>query len=386
MGSLCCYFLEHQTMNQLETLTNIETRGLQSQYNFADAHAAQELTDAQKNIVQSMPALWREAQNSKVKDLERHFLFAFARLAKTNALIDYDHYRIAPTASNSIDMVAAWLSFKSMTTYLLEPTFDNLYLLLKRRDVSLLPIAECELINAKIIPAKSALFIVNPNNPTGFYLTEYQFKKIVDECLTNKITLILDHTFRFFIEQTVDHYAILLDSGVNFICIEDTGKVWPTQDMKASLLIYSSSLAKDIEVIYQELYLSISPFVLQLLTQFLLNSFHAGLNQELWADLQTKRHIFRQTLNGSPLQVVKESCASRISVEWVQCNLYDDYYFANFFASHNIIILPGRNFYWSNPDIGRQYLRFALLKSDQAFFANIKGLRNALQEWQALVC
>jgi aspartate/methionine/tyrosine aminotransferase len=389
-----------------QALTEIEALGLASQHDLANGHASQELAPSQQRIIASLPELWATAAKQKSKDAELMFKTAFLKLANAPALIAHDHFKICPTASNSIDTVATWLAEKQLKTALVEPTFDNLYLILKRRNVELSSLPE-ELLHIETqkslldfspsnSPSKEqykesykalfapldAIFLVNPNNPTGKVLTQTQFKAIVETCAEEGKVLILDNTFRFFVPQVYDSYKILLESGVTFLSIEDTGKVWPTQEIKASLLFTSANIIKEIHIIYDEIFLCHSNFALGILSAFLTDAFERGLDQAVWKGVSARRKIFRDMLAGSALTIHPDSIDSMISVEWVMIkdHFKNDLDLIQHFQDKNLVLLPGRQFFWSKKGTASttNFARFALLKPEAEFMSAINVLAKEL--------
>ena len=387
-----------------QALTEIEALGLASQYDLANGHASQELAPSQQRIINSLPQLWQQGASQKSRDAEMMFKNAFSKLAQAPSLANYEYYKICPTASNSIDTVATWLAEKNLSTALIEPTFDNLYLILKRRGVTLTALPEESLYDGSYATAfknVDALFLVNPNNPTGKVLNCEQFAQIVNWCAVNNKVIVMDNTFRFFAQQAYDTYKILLDSGVTFLSIEDTGKVWPTQEIKASLLFCSQSIFQEIHIIYDEIFLCASNFALGILSEFLLDAHARGLAKAVWNEVELRRKIFRKAIEGTILGVHQESLPSTISVEWVQIQSHldnDSKLFATgsqpftsdlelsaHFNAHNLVLLPGRQFYWSKK--GEQAVpdsvRFALLKPKKEFLAAVDFLGNELRRLQS---
>ena len=53
------------------TLTEIETLGLKSKFNFADGHAYHDLAPSQIDILRRLPDIWEEGAQRKVKEAER---------------------------------------------------------------------------------------------------------------------------------------------------------------------------------------------------------------------------------------------------------------------------------------------------------------------------
>jgi aspartate/methionine/tyrosine aminotransferase len=382
-----------------QALTEIEALGLASRHDMANGHASQELASSQQRIIESLPELWTAASQMKSSEAEATFKSAFCRLANSPSLNSYNHFKICPTASNSIDTVATWLAEKQLRTALIEPTFDNLYLILKRRGVQLTSLPEQSIHEPEtnsgtgngapgfreLLKNVDAVFLVNPNNPTGTVLTKSQFTYIVEWCAVNNKVLVLDNTFRFFVPQTYDMYEILLDSGVTFLTIEDTGKVWPTQEIKASLLFTSSNIIKEIEIIYDEIFLCHSNFALTLLSQFLLDAADRGLDQAVWSAVRERRLKFREVLDNRILGIHRVSLNSTISVEWVMIKscFANDLELAEFFKQQNLVLLPGRQFYWnSRGAVGNtHFARFALLKPEDEFKSALDVLGQGLRRF-----
>ena len=305
------------------TLTEVETLGLSSEVNLADGHAYQDMDPEFQSIIRNLPGLWSKAVKYSIPALERRYIDTFGRLIATSALREYPHFNICPSASNSIDTVAAWLRSRSMKTGLLEPTFDNLALILKRREVELYSITESmlhdleALVHHVAIHKIEALFLVNPNNPTGTSLSANEFERLARWCATNKIVLIVDQTFRFYSPAAMDDYAIMMESGVTFLSIEDTGKTYPTLDLKASALVYSPDISEEIRTIYQEIYLSISAFTLVVMTELFERTIQIGWDGVLRGLVRQRRKRLREVLKNSPLFIPPGSVESTLSVEWI---------------------------------------------------------------------
>ena len=370
------------------TLTTIEALGLASRHDLANGHASQDLAPAQRAIVDRLPELWRRAARLRSADAERLYRDAFRTLAECPSLAAYDRFKICPTASNSIDTVATWLAEEGLATALIEPTFDNLYLILKRRGVQLVPLPEATLraedpAAALAATGAGAVFLVNPNNPTGFVLDERAFTAIVDACAANRQVLVLDNTFRFFTAPRFDMYRILIASGIRWLSIEDTGKVWPTQEIKASLLFTSPDLFAAIDRIYDEIFLCHSNFALAILTEFLLDAHRRGLANAVWQTVAERRALVRRALQGTALEVHPASLPSTLSVEWlrIRSRFASDLALVEHFRERNLVLLPGRQFYWSRrgPAAVTDSVRLALLKPGPDFLAAVQFIARDLR-------
>jgi aspartate/methionine/tyrosine aminotransferase len=376
--------------SQLRTLTDFEEAGLRTTFCLADGHAYQDLHPAFSKIVDSLPIIWNNAAQQSIPEGERLFSFSYSNFINSNILKNYKNFKICPTASNSIDLVGTVLNHLKLNAVLIEPTFDNLALLMKRRGVNLDSIKDIDLFHAaesneieNYLPNLKnygALFLVHPNNPTGLILSESAFKNIVTFCKRNQIILVIDNCFRAYRRNIFDDYNILLESSVSFMALEDTGKVWPTQDLKASLVYFSEDLKEIFCEIYNEVYLCVSNFSLGILSAFFDETAKIGLQKTIWDVVQTRRQMLRKVIEDSKLSVSMISKNSNLPVEWLRYHGTDknDIAICQELSQLNLAVLPGRHFYWnsSHNKANHQYIRVSLMKRKNIFLSGINILQN----------
>lgn len=369
----------------LHTLTDFEVAGLHSNYCLADGHAYQDMHPAFSHIVDSLPDLWRYASEQSIPEAEQLFNKTYASFIDSPILKEVKNFRICPTASNSIDLIAAVLKVLDLNAVLVEPTFDNLALLVRRRGISLSSVVDKALYQAaesntidEVFPhlkEVGALFIVHPNNPTGLTLTEQAFKNLVVFCKKHHIVMVIDNCFRIYRRTLFDDYKILIESDVPFMAFEDTGKVWPTQDLKASLVYFSDHLRDVYNDIYNEVYLCVSNFSLRIIARFFEETAKVGLQKTIWDIVDTRRALLRKTIDGSSLLVPEISLHSKLPVEWLTYSLSNknDLQICRELRELNLAVLPGRQFYWnsSHEKPHQQFIRVSLMKRESVF---LKGL------------
>lgn len=365
---------------QRETLTDFEAVAQRTWSNLADGHAYHELEHGLSDLPSRLPELWHNSRRMLVPEAEQQFLDAFAELANSSAFHAAPLRKVAPTASNSIDIVGAFLSELGMVTALIEPTFDNLALILKRRKVPLLPISELnvtKIANKEPIPKDSpilqcqAMFFVDPNNPTGWCLTETQLTNVAEFCREYKILLVIDKCFRFFRTSPFDDYSVLEKSGCEYIVFEDTGKVWPTQDLKASIIVASKGPAALLEKIYNEIYLCHSPFALMMLAECYRKTSSDGLLDVVWSIVERRRGRLRDVISGTKVSIVPMATMSTLPLEWldVSAQSASDLEFTRLLETYGVSVLPGRQFFWaSNHDPKTHgFARVAMMKPRDSF-------------------
>lgn len=377
-----------ETANAARTLTEVEYLGLRGSCSLADGHAYHNLPPHLDVIVDRLPSIWRECTTRKVPDIEAEFAHIFGHAAGSKYLASATNIRIAPTASNSIDLVGALLKSQGARVALIEPTFDNLALLLRRRGVLLKSMDDQALYEALVADQAvpflkkldvDAIFVVNPNNPTGKEMDGSLLKRLAVACAELKLTLLLDNTFRFYRRRFYDDYQILAESDVTFICIEDTGKTWPTLDMKASILCYSDDVAIEMALLYDEVYLCSSPFSLAALGAFIEETSRVGFKDSVWKLIDERRAAIRSLLPGLPLRVDDQAINSGLSVEWLRCDEgFSDMDIVLRLEKADVTVLPGRHFYWnsSHKDYARRNVRLSFLKTQSVFDLAIQRLRS----------
>ncbi|EIF8947219.1 pyridoxal phosphate-dependent aminotransferase [Vibrio cholerae] len=372
----------------VDNLTEVEVQGLSYKFNFADGHAYHDIPDCYSSIIPKLIDCWVDGKSTSIPDMEMLFKNKFSELIDSSTLYENSAFSVCPTASNSIDITAAWLKKENKKTALITPAFDNLYLLLKRRNVDIVAFPEQTMKSQYLLQdfmeneGIDALFLVNPNNPTGTEMTESEFETLVSICAGKNITLILDRTFRLYSSAMYDDYRILEKHNVDYVVIEDTGKTWPTQDLKISLLVYSQSINKNMRNLYEEVYLCSSNFALSLLKLFVEVTAEVGIEKSITQHVKERTIMLESALEGTPLSIVKSECGSNLPLCWVDISKtgLSDLDFCEKLKAHNIAVLPGRFFYWDNKELHTSHIRLSLMKPDQEYKNGISQLKSALKE------
>lgn len=376
-----------------KSLTDFEIKGLNYPLNLADGHASQDLSDYYGGIIAELTEIYWASKKTPVPEQQFRFFEAFARLANSPEVLGLP-FKICPTASNSIEIVGDVLANKAAFTRLVEPTFDNLALILRRRRVVLASLNENDLFWAAASASIKelldenpcdALFLVQPNNPTGRSLDARSFRFIAEYCAERGMILVLDNSFRFYNRASFNDYRILRESNVSFIALEDTGKVWPTQELKASLLICSRDLEQLVTTLYNEVYLCSSPYTLALLERFILKTTEVGLARTIWAQADEHRYQLRRAIAETKIVVDPSSVESKISVEWLNCRALGprDLELTGLLETYGLTVLPGRQFFWeSRENSERQFnIRLSLMKPTLNFTRAVDVFRSVLKSF-----
>jgi aspartate/methionine/tyrosine aminotransferase len=370
-------------------ITQHEIDALTRRHNLADAHTHQRQAPSQRRIVESLPQLWYEAEERLQIDLEREFVRAFFELQRMPAALGAGRPLLSYAASISTMVVATYLMQRKLSVTLIEPCFDNLHDLLRNQGVPLLPLAEEALADTGRLyetlsrqVTTDALFLVDPNNPTGFTLLAEgrpAFEELVRFCVDHRKLLIIDRCFATFAlaEGAVpwfDLYELLERSGVSYLVIEDTGKTWPLQDAKCAILMSSADLFPAIYDIHSSVLLNVSPFTLNVLTRYLRASQLDGFTS-IREVIDTNRAELTRVLEGTPVRPCPPRVA--VSVAWLDIaglGLHATE-LQRALLARDVYVLPGTYFFWSNHDRGRSFVRVALARDPDRFRAAARELR-----------
>lgn len=363
-------------------LTDYELKALSSVYNLADGHARFMNNESFSNMIDFLKRGY--VQIAKHELVEKEFLEAFAFLSGQKSLAKKLQVLYSPSASLSIEIVANYLRIKNTNTALVEPVFDNLADILKRHSVLSKAIKVPEYVNLGVINYlskidTSSFFFVIPNNPTGHIFEKNEFVQLVNYCKTHEKLLVLDFSFRFFCDDMSrwDQYEILEESKVRYIAIEDTGKTWPTFELKASAMLADPNTFSDLQRIYRDLFINLSPFVLGLLTHFLKSNDYtvASINKIITKNRVTLLNQIDAT------SLISENLPNG-SVEWLRIVKppSSDIEITEHLMKSGVLILPGKHFFWSENNLNTNYIRIALMRDEEYFREATDVLLRALNK------
>jgi aspartate/methionine/tyrosine aminotransferase len=367
-----------------DKLTRWEWAALSGMYNIADGHAHQGQNPAQQRIIDDLPNLYRSAESRSQNSIQNTFRDRFFELAGQSAQVDLNPPLYHYSSSISIEVVANYLKHTNKKVALIHPTFDNIPAILKRHEVPLYPLDESILLNPDQLLAHSdvdAVFLVIPNNPTGGELGPSEFENWVVLCKERQILIIVDFSFRFFSSLSRwDQYDILIKHKSEFICIEDTGKTWPTLDLKTGFILSSQHLYAPLESISDDILLNISPFILALISEYIFIERYLPKRESVVGIAESNRQTLRQVLLDTPIEI--SSPASNISVEWIRLpNSWDSVHFCQWLESRQIYLLPGPPFFWDNPERGSSHARIALMRPERFFSDAVALFKDATLEY-----
>jgi aspartate/methionine/tyrosine aminotransferase len=375
--------LSHATAEPREqkNLTQLEMAALDAPINLADGHPRQPLTPSQLRIVESLSQLYSEAEQASIPELERTTSCEFVTALGQDTACDPSlEMKACYSSSVAIQMVATALARRTRRVGLVDPTFDNIPALLRAAGLELVAVPEADFV---LDPGSCAgraevVFLTSPNNPTGQVVAEPALRELAAACARAKTMLVMDASFRGFDRRAqYDHYEVLLESGCEFVVVEDTGKIWPSLELKLGFLVYPAASSLALSKIYSDILLSVSPFTLSVVRAFTADYVAGGADQ-LHALVATNRAAAREVLGDSGASSPDRD--SRLSVERVHLPspIRADA------ASRELIrrgvhVLPCGPFHWHEWSEGNEFLRIALARSRDDVVRGCRELANYLE-------
>jgi aspartate/methionine/tyrosine aminotransferase len=362
------------------SLTEMQLAGIGTGVNVAEGYPRQRLTPSQQAIVERFPELMKDAATTGFRELESraHTAF-FGALGQTSAPVGSGRLTSFYSSSQAIDVVARCLQETVDTVAVVSPTLDCIPALLRARRLEVTPVSEDALAGpdpfAEVAGSPGALFIANPNNPTGAHLDSAALAALAAACAERSVVLVIDQCFRAFDPRTqFDAYACLDATGVEYVVIEDTGKLWPVSGLKLGFLGASIGTRLPFAEAAADVLLTVSPFVARLVEELAIDMAAGGLRQ-LHELIAGNRACIAEALDGFAEASLADG-ASRVSVARVELIDPSATRIWGRLLQRGVHTVPCRPFYWADPDEGERYLRVALARNRE----DVEGAVGAIRE------
>jgi aspartate/methionine/tyrosine aminotransferase len=347
-------------------LTHIERQALHSPINLADGHARQSLHPATMGaLVERFSGLMSAPVD--VTEIEGRFLDALT--ARSGVPYNRPRTWISYSASIAIDIVAKLLTRRGLRVGLITPTFDNLSALIERNGTELVAIPE-EWLTPSVdfdrlsMLGLSALFVVQPNNPTGTSWSRATWEAVCTWAAQNNIVLVGDMSFRLFdVEMCWNQLELAERTGASLILIEDTGKIIPLHDTKVGVVTCTRDLELELREIHEAVLLNVSSIDLALITVVLGDPTSAIDEIQRARDLvRANKQLVSAFADQHDLSILS---IGGLSVEWIDIGPMKSQ-IVNACVDRGLIVLPGEYFHWDElkDNRGVNRVRLALMRDE----------------------
>ena len=360
---------------KFKNLTGYEIASLPRSYNLTDGHAFRRWSASEEAIIDRSAHLFKNNDRRMQVQIEREYIRDFSQLGKQTWEPEALGYLMCFTASMAFEVVANYLRLNQLTVSLIEPCFDNLADIFHRHQIPLSPFPDAwleapaeEFERALKTVDSDAICLVTPNNPTGMMLSEDNLRRLVKFCKDHGKLLILDNCFRAYVPRHLiyDQYKIVLDADIDVFIVEDTGKTWPTAEIKAPYFAVSRArgLFDRIYDTYTDFLLHVSPVGIRLVHEFVRLSQQDDLAY-IHDIVKVNRQTLAEHLGGTFLTPCEREFAS---VSWLRIDYpLNGFQLKKILDEHGVFVLPGDHFYWHDRQQGERFIRVALTRDADVF-------------------
>lgn len=356
-------------MTATTSLTQMQLLGVGSGTNVAEGYPRFAPTPAQAAILARLPELMAEAQSTPYPVLETRAHAAFLHaLGQATAPVGSGRILSFYASSVAVDVVATALARRVRTIGVIHPVIDCIPALLRSRGLTLVPISEPSLKRGDLFERHTgveAVLCANPNNPTGTVLTASELERLAAACVEHSAPLVIDQCFRAFDTRVqYDTYAVLDRTGVEYVIVEDTGKLWPTAGVKLGFLAWSAGSRLEISEVAADVLLTAPPFSVVVVEQFAEDMARGGL-RALHERIADNRAVLRAALDGNP-RISQADGTSRVSVSRLRLarGMTGTRLWGRLLQL-GVHSVPCRPFHWADPRAGERFLRIALAREPE---------------------
>jgi len=361
------YLKDNKAQRDQLTLTHFERKAFAAMLNLADGHVRRQPTPAEAVIMGNLQSIYEESLKRDPIELESRLVenqLSVCGQVMPEAITPLVFF----SGSEALGVIGETLAVDCKTAAVVEPTFDNIPHLIYAAGVNVTPFPE-ELMNnvaglEDIIKKFHSLVLTLPNNPSGISVSRETLATIAKKCVRHNTALVIDASFRAYGNDKFDFYEVLTDTkGLDWMMLEDTGKLWAANDLKAGILMCSERFFPKASELFHDLILSISPFVLMLLGTLAEEAGKEAV-EEIIDHIQANRQVVREGLQGSSL-FQPDVTPSRLSVERL---FYDEKAYPDqrelldYFANKGVALTGSEGYYWAGSK-HKPFVRLALARN-----------------------
>ena len=350
--------------------------------NVAEGYPSWELTPSQHRIVDRLPHFMHAAYGTPYAELEANAQRALLwGLGQRSAPIGTGLVLSYYSAGVAIDIVGRCLAARTGTVGVIHPTLDCLPALVRSRGPEVVPVSESRLRRRDPLaglPPMGGLYIASPNNPTGFVLDPDGLRRLAESCQRRGVALAIDSCFRVFDARAqYDTYEVLDGTGVDYVVIEDTGKLWPTGGIRLAFLAFPAHSTLGIPDASADLLFVAPQFSCLLVEAFALDMAAGGM-AVIHERLAVNRATLADALEGCELATIAMP-ESKVSVALVQLERpWTSTRLWGRLLRRGVNAVPGRPIWWARPREGERYLRVALARNAAVVERAARAIRSEL--------
>ncbi|MDO1501404.1 pyridoxal phosphate-dependent aminotransferase [Winogradskyella maritima] len=244
------------------------------------------------------------------------------------------------------------------------------------------PIEEFE----KLITNKTkAILICNPGNPTGYLYSKDEIKKLADLVKKHDLFLIADEVYREFVYDSISHYSILQEEGLedHAIVIDSVSKRYSMCGARIGYLVSKNKTLIATALKFAQARLS-PPTLAQIASEAALQTPQSYFD-EVNVEYVSRRNTLINALEKiDGVKVAKPNGAFYCIAELPVKNSDD---FAKWllesfdYEGQTVMVAPAAGFY-STPGVGLNQIRIAYVLNEDSLLKAVKILEEALKVYK----
>lgn len=323
----------------------------------------------------TVPAdLFTRLARSSPEQLQQDFLDCYETVSGEHVAVVEDTLFL-PSASMAISVIGRRLAAEGVRRVgVPAPSFDSLPRLLSEAGLEPVPVPESDTQLIAAAAELDALYLVLPNNPSGWTPSDETLERVAGLARTRGCPVVIDRTCRFHQQRQYSH---LFDLDFDWVDIQDTGKTWSTAGAKVSFVRCRSSLRlaalrEDLDV-----HLRAVPAVNYWVATAAIRAEH-GLERMQAAVRVNLEQLERSILGPLGFELVSQPLGVALLRLPPGCAMHSAH-LAEKLGIAGFSVMPGREFYWADPEAGHAYLRLALVRPASAFRASVEALAEAIR-------
>jgi histidinol-phosphate/aromatic aminotransferase/cobyric acid decarboxylase-like protein len=344
--------------------------------NVAEGYPKFAFTRSQQAIVDRLPAFMAEANATPYSVLEARAQRALLdAVGQSTAPVGTGRILSYYAASVAIDIVGRCLAGRTKRVAVIHPTLDCLPALIRSRGVEVVPFNEARMNRRdplEGLDGVGGLYIANPNNPTGTIEDPKRLRRLAESCARRGVALAIDACFRVFDRRAqYDHYAVLDATGVDYVIVEDSGKLWPLAGVRLSFLAFGANSRLGVPEASADLLMMAPAFG---------HDLAAGGMAAIHERMASNRAILAAALQGSRIarlaypDSVVSMALIRLAPGYSSTRLWGR------LIRRGVSAVPGRAIWWARGGTGEHYLRVALAREPEVLERAGREIRAELDE------
>jgi aspartate/methionine/tyrosine aminotransferase len=323
-------------------------------------------------IVELRADLFSHLKSTPRRRLEAEFLARYQRVSGES--VDVNDVVFFLTASQAIGVVAKHLAAGGVRRIgIPEPTFDNLPRLLVAAGLEPVPVAENDEALLDAAGSLDAIFLVLPNNPTGWTPSRRALAALPAAARRSGCLVVIDRTCRFLQEE---QYPEILGAGFEWIDIEDTGKTWTTGGTKVAFVRAKSSLTLDAIWEGLDMHMKCVPALnLHIAAEVIAREDGA---ERIRRAIGLNREVLVNTLGPLGFELASRPLGVALLRLPQDCALGSTH-LAEKVLTEGVEIMAGGRFFWHSPKAGEPFIRVSLARPTESFPHKIRALAKAIK-------